>query len=128
MSIKTWTNEFYPVEPSKRMTKLQAIEHSLRKWEGLRDSNLKKHGCVKNGRFIDDGSLGGYLAINGESCALCVKYYDEDKECEKCPLYKSLGNRACDGLENEYSQWYRNGNPLPMIKALRKLHKEVTGA
>lgn len=44
MSIKTWKEEFYPVKPRKSMTTKEAIEHSLRKWEGLRKSNLKKHG------------------------------------------------------------------------------------
>jgi len=44
MTIKTWKEEFYKVKPSKRMSKVEAIQHSLLKWQGLTKSNLKKHG------------------------------------------------------------------------------------
>lgn len=35
MSLKTGKEEFYPVAPSEKMTKIVAIEHSILKWTGL---------------------------------------------------------------------------------------------
>lgn len=125
MSLQTWMSEFYPVKPNKRMTKRQAIEHSLRKWEGLTKENLNKHGCHKDWKSIIDDNY-GTLDIDGESCALCVKYYYKDGDehlCNRCPLSKSLGN-SCDNFALEsspYLQWLNDNNPLPMIEALRKL-------
>lgn len=40
MSLKTWKLEFYPVEAST-VSKEDALDHSLRKWEGLTEENLK---------------------------------------------------------------------------------------
>lgn len=125
MSLQTWMQEYYPVKPNKRMTKRQAIEHPLRKWEGLTEENLSKHGCYKDWKSIRNDDYFG-LDIDGESCALCVKYYynrGDEHICDRCPLSKSLGN-ACDSFSSDsspYLQWLNGDNPLPMIKALRKL-------
>ena len=35
MSLKSWKAEFYPVTAS-RVSKKNALEHSLKKWEGLK--------------------------------------------------------------------------------------------
>jgi hypothetical protein len=125
MSLKTWKKEFYPVEPKKRMTKKQAIEHSLRKWTGLLPSNLVKHGVYKMSKYIQgfENSTDD-LRIDGNSCALCVKYIEAKDNCEACPLAKYLGH-PCD-MEEEYpyTLWLDSENPKPMIKALKKLLEE----
>ncbi len=133
MTLQSWKNEFYPVKPSKRMSKKSAIEHSLRKWIGLMPKNLKKHGLVKCGKFIQEKSDSTTdLQINDESCALCVKFIDNDppdneNECHKCPLCKSLG-KPCDASvffeKSPYTSWSMLDDPKPMIKALKKALEE----
>lgn len=133
MSLQTWKEEFYPEKPRKSMTEKQAIEHSIRKWEGLRKTNLKKHKILlyHSVHFIEDENDGMY--IESESCALCKKYLHLDKyeanPCEECPLYKSLG-KPCDQFKllgeqtSPYIIWEKTGDPRPMIKALKKLLEE----
>ncbi len=41
MGIATWKKEFYP--PISKVTRANAIDHSLKKWIGLREENLKRH-------------------------------------------------------------------------------------
>ena len=127
MSLETWREEFYPVEPSKKMTKRQAVEHSLKKWQGLSKGNLNKHKVYKEYSYIkyenDD------FRIDGFSCALCYKYLDyslsSPDDCKKCPLFKTLGH-PCDKDMNlnvvgsPYNIWRNTGNPRPMIKALKQ--------
>lgn len=43
MSLITWKAKFYPEPANARMSKRDALLHSLRKWEGLTKENLKKH-------------------------------------------------------------------------------------
>jgi len=133
MSINSWKKEFYPKNASKRMTKKEAIEHSLLKWTGLVLKNLKKHDLL-----VD---LGGNLADNegkdfeiyAGTCALCVKYYkdtdsyfSDESTCGTCPLFQSLGH-PCDQFdegESPYHSWIRRADPKPMIKALKRTLKE----
>lgn len=130
MSLKTWKKEFYS-RPLKKFTKIQAIEHSLKKWTGLSKKNIQKHGLfLKNYTSLRDAEN---LSINidCESCALCVKYLkDWDgsviSKCEQCPLYITLG-RACDDRtsgDSPYSLFIDNQDPEPMIVALKKCLKE----
>lgn len=86
MSIKTWKEEFYPRSAASRMSNKAAIEHSIKKWEGLLPENLKKHGVVLDrcGDIHDDEVK---FEISDLSCALCQKYFWEC--CIKCPLYKN---------------------------------------
>lgn len=116
MSFKTWKEEFYPIKPTKRMTTIEAIEHSIQKWEGLRRENLKRHEVILNhdNRAVH-GEDSGRLNIDVESCALCVKFRLEDRDywdivegeevyvgegdpCQNCPLYISRGGYACDSV------------------------------
>ena len=120
MSIQTWLDEFMPKKPTKRMTKRQAVEHSLRKWEGLTKKNLKKHGVSVGWKKIRDDEWNEF-GINDESCALCIKYR-KNENCGKCPLAQTLGGKSCDDFDMPYAVWALGDcvNPLPMIKALRK--------
>ena len=116
MSLETWKKEFYFVD-ARVVPVEQAVQHSLRKWIGLRSENLEKHGlCIDGKRIYGDD---GRLFISESSCALC-RYYIEDYCCQ-CPLYAVLG-RPCDSSSSSpYQQFVLNGNPEPMIEALESL-------
>jgi len=132
MSIKTWKKEFYPTS-ADRVSKKKAVAHSLRKWEGLTKTNLKKHGVEVNRTHVreldDEDFFNGSIEIGAESCALCVKYLDcswnpengcGESECATCPLYEYLGHR-CDESDMPYNVWYYTQNPRKMISALKKI-------
>jgi len=134
MSMKSWKEEFYPVKPSKKMSKLKAIQHSLTKWEGLLLKNRRKHEA-KVGIFGDlnfyttpDEMNYDMFMIDADTCALCVKYSDVDSRvhpCLTCPLYNTLGKCCGDGDENDpFTKWKDKTDPKPMIKALKKCLKE----
>ena len=136
MSLKTWKAEFYPKPPRKRMTKREAIEHSLRKWKGLRGKALQRHKvAISVDAVIDARDLDlvvreqDCLEIDMDSCALCAKYFneegysflsEEDSSCDKCPLAKLLGT-SCDNRGGPYRTWRDTGDPEPMIRALKAL-------
>lgn len=136
MSLKTWKKEFYPKNPSKRMTKLEAVQHSLRKWQGITEKNLGKHNVWGN-TTLYDGESDDELDLDAKSCALCVKYYPKEESildnlpCVGCPLFQALGHR-CDVGENSwgnikfpFSYYVVNGDSQPMIRALKKTLKMV---
>lgn len=131
MSLRTWENEFYRKPPKCKMTRLEAIEHSLMKWIGLSAENLAKHGVVFRKSFgmlvVADNS--DYLKINDWSCALCVKYLNYASwkpDCKLCPLYAHLGDTRCDTQGEPYSIAAEERNPTPMIEALAEvLDKEL---
>lgn len=126
MSLESWKAEFYPVE-ADHVPKEEAIAHSLRKWEGLRPANLRKHGVVKiynYGGLLDEQyptAVG--FSVDSDSCALCVLYADTNCNCGSCPVACSRGNTPCDEcIEDEkcspYESFRRESNPEPMIQAL----------
>ena len=129
MTLATWKKEFYPKKPSKRMTKREAVEHSLTKWRGLTKANLKKHDVRIDfaGDVADDKN---FLSISSSSCALCAKYQDFDSSleqvCLQCPLYQLLGKRCDSGEDSPFAIWVHDVNPRPMIRALEKTLKMVT--
>lgn len=129
MSIKTWKKEFYPKKPTKRMTTVEAIEHSLLKWIGLLHSNLEKHELISWGHSICDVDCcdeDGEFRLGQTSCSLCVKFLDNNKGCTNCPLYQSLGRECGDGtVLAPYTDWMNNHDALPMIHALEKTLKDV---
>lgn len=143
MSIESWKAEFYPVEASNVPSE-RAVEHSLRKWIGLRSENLAKHSVRKVTSIIHD-SFGGHLTVSAMSCALCKYWYtpinntplDEDENdyrfrCARCPLALSREGVPCDRrLSDERSSpWHtftHSGNPEPMIAALLKAKDYETG-
>lgn len=143
-TAETWLAKYYPVPVEKlpkRITKLELIRHALRKWLGLRKAVLKRYGlmaqdgavytCVFfNGIASADEHV---LAINGESCGLCMKYCKTpENTCAKCPLYAVLGNRKCDddhdyvsmlSFTGPYIIFTRYNDPEPMINMLRKAER-----
>ena len=127
MSLDTWKKEFYPI-PAKECKKKDALEHSLKKWIGLRIKNLEKHGVIKKGfRIIEDlKDEYEYLHIADSSCALCIHYLNnEGIKCIKCPLSKSRNGTACDkGRSSPYENFTNHSEPEPMIRLIRKAIKQ----
>lgn len=125
MTLSTWKTEFYPTEASE-CSKEDAIEHSLRKWRGLRKEALERHGAfIKYGDVRSDGE---FFVIGGSSCALCESFFTE-RACKACPLAMSRGGKPCDReMPNEaispWHSWTDRFDPEPMISALEKAQKE----
>jgi len=110
MSKETWLKEFYPI-PADEVPENEAIKHSLQKWYGLREENLKKHGL-----------LSPPISICSKTCALCEQYIS--RGCRNCPLYQ-FNERPCDEGDGEklslflaYDWQY---DPEPMIAALEAI-------
>lgn len=134
MSLETWKAEFYPI-PADKVKKKDTLEHSLRKWEGLRKENLEKHGVKLSGPMLTGLDGLGYMLIASESCALCVMAEKEAigemrppranaSYCGKCPLYQ-LDKTSCDFMEgNPYNALTRAGNPEPMISLITRAIEE----
>ena len=141
MSVETWKKEFYRTSRKSdyfsKMSWLRALDHSIRKWSGLSPENLKKHKV----RLIDDDlanvddEFGERFTFTADTCALCRKCDTPGltgPDCEKCPLYKSLGNHQCDDnyqganiiFSSPYSKLY-DGEYLPMLNALKKAKEQL---
>lgn len=139
MSVKTWLNEFYPIPADAPMTNLEAVQHSLKKWRGLTDSNLKRH-CVNTKNPANswlhwrsvNGRSQGNLIINADSCALCQKH-DVGDGCRTCPIVRTTGRRcderkygkAIDGMTSPWHEFDEDMNPMPMIAMLEKTERAL---
>lgn len=125
MSINSWKKEFYRgrVQVAARDV-VSATEHSIVKWTGLSEANLKKHGLVKDkdsacGDRITNPKTGGQFTVGEGECALCL--YDSHQiiiSCYACPLPKV--NAMCRDCNSPYQYWTLTGNNKPMLAALKK--------
>lgn len=136
MTLSTWKTEFYPTEASE-CSKEDAIEHSLRKWRGLRKEALERHGLYFDtyDYVVVDDDGGYHFTVDASSCALCEHFlaeesdsWDEDR-CKACPLSKSRSGISCDDTMNSeksspWHAWLDKTDPEPMIAALEKAQKE----
>lgn len=107
MTDSTWAREFYPIAAVHMLksSDKECLEHSLRKWVGLRDVNLTKH-LVKKPHFP-----------SAQSCALCVKHLT-DGNCNSCPICKIRDNLDCGDPEGPYQHYQDTQDPEPMIELL----------
>lgn len=145
MNYKDWLEKYYQIPASKvKGTDLDLIDHCINKWEGLKDTD--PYGLrLDHGDLVDEDD-GVVMYVNGDSCALCCKYYDhgwfeveeideciEDDEdypdhpCTKCPLARSLG-LPCDSDDGENEGVFfqaRAGDPQIMIDALKSAREMV---
>lgn len=112
MSLETWKEEFYPID-AEYVSEEDAVEHSLRKWIGLRAGNLAKHNLDHHGKRIFDTN-GAYIWISESSCALCIHYINE--MCDNCPLAALLGH-PCDyddyDIDSPYIAFLNEADPEP---------------
>ena len=135
MSVKSWLQEFYPVDcdDASIKTNLQAVQHSLQKWRGLTPEQLQKHRVNVNqgngwrsGRLLSGRSNGG-LRINDQSCSLCQKHSYSDN-CKACPISRVTGRRCDqktydptkDVWKSPWHEFQDNCNPAPMIAVLER--------
>lgn len=127
MSLATWRRKYYP-KPAEVTTKEEAIEHSIRKWEGLQLPALAAE-------HVDASPLNGVrtigtehpsVGVSGASCALCFHYRDWNQQsCRRCPLAISLGASCYADSGGAYGgpwrAWTTHDNPRPMLAALLAL-------
>lgn len=131
MSFKSWKKEFYPIGADETEPE-DAVAHSLKKWEGLTEENLKKHKCkiVKDVCGIgvkDDKKITASLYIDSDSCALCYHCYESglpEPLCSTCLLFKHLKRKCDSGVFSPYCVFMHSKNPEPMIKALTAVFKK----
>ena len=111
MSEETWLAEFYPV-PADKVSAEDALDHSIKKWEGALRENLEKHG-------LDEPPID----FDSDACPLCVHYIEDG--CTRCPSYIARGDVCCDvdapcEEQAPYGQYSIKGNPRPMLYWLKK--------
>lgn len=138
MSLATWKAEFYDV-PANRVTKRDALDHSIKKWNGAKPVNLQKHDVKASGGDIV--AEDGVFCFDNATCALCQCYQDlkankVDDICGDCPLAASRDNVSCvrptvaeeaatQGMDLEsngspFDAFAELGDPRLMIRALTK--------
>lgn len=128
MSYETWKAEFYPETAEaivdRGASPIELIEHSIRKWEGLKPENLSKHDVIhRNGKLYDDSDpFLDALRIDFSSCSLCQRFL-KNSICSACPLHQSRGHIDCDEPKEDerlapYYDFVDEGDPLPMIAEL----------
>jgi hypothetical protein len=129
MSLESWKKEFYPVSadsPKAQKSDVARLKHSILKWRGLQKSNLKRHGVVKNWKYICTPSGGDpRVSVNAGTCALCVEHVNldasDDDACKTCPIAQVYG-RSCF---EAYTDWIAADDPKPMLTLLRRTLKAI---
>lgn len=122
MSIKSWQEEFFPEITSDVLSsELSAAKHSLRAWIGRLPENLKRHSVdVREDRkMVDEHETFGPSTKN---CALCHLTFDEQHliDCSLCPLFR-FKLKCCPNPNSSYQKYLETGNPVSMIKVIKKV-------
>jgi len=122
MSLATWKKEFYPI-PASRCPEKDALQHSLRKYLGVRPTMLNRHNLFKAGCTLCEYESQAHFHFIERTCALC-KFYTSKHKCNpQCPLARKEGP-LCGDEDSAYMHWHRTGDPEPMIRALRRAVKK----
>lgn len=131
MSIESWKKEFYPVEASK-VSKKNALLHSIQKWSGLTKKAVKLHKLTIIGGDLYAKDQYSF-STTSSTCALCLYYYSREQipYCGSCPLSLVRGSVPCDCYMSDIDNTGRspfhafqvNGNTRPMLKWLRRALK-----
>lgn len=122
MSIESWKEEFYPISAHKVLP-FDALEHSLRKWQGFRYENLAKHDLdvsrhsgIKQDH-LDEDEQENFIGIS--TCACCAHWYKKD--CVGCPLFHARDDQKCYmGKDAPYTRFQFNADPEPMIALIER--------
>lgn len=132
MSLKTWMNEFIPVDAElMKNTVEDALAHSILKYTGCLSENLIKHDVERRGRTIREilHPVKNKMHFAQSDCALCQRYQTSNDglyyvDCFPCPVSRRGHSLAC-GLKN--SLWYefagpksREDVPLKIINFLKE--------
>ncbi len=91
----TWKEKFYPVPAKDCVSVIEALDHSILKWEGL--GLLEEYGS--------DFNLAG-------TCALCMV----TTNCKMCPIF-DFNSRGCI---DEYADFINYDDVEPMQKLLKQ--------
>ena len=131
MSYQTWQSLYYPVPASEATSDdLKATRHSLRKWTGLREDTLIKHGLRSERRWVCERRINSddSLEIDDKSCALCHIHLGKqfERPCLSCPVSRLRNDVACDEttadeLYSPYTAFISFKDPEPMIKLLTEV-------
>lgn len=119
-NARKWLEKYYPVSANK-VSKSDALEHSIQKWRGLQLPVLKRHGLTVSGYAVrtDDGRH--VLEIDTGTCALCNHYYDNGRGCPNCPLTRKAVP-GHDGCVKAFRKFLR-GDAKPMLNALLRARR-----
>ncbi len=134
MSLQSWKNEFYPTKASSYLDSpwKDAIDHSLKKWEGLTKNSIDKHNLLlSNGVLIDKEDQTNRMHLSFSNCALCLKSENElyndpemdfhsDPICKKCPIYL-ISETNC---EFQFDTFKERNDPLPMLSLLMRIQED----
>lgn len=141
MTLFTWIAEFYPEPADVPTNDADRCRHSIRKWEGARKENLKRHGMVHRigyAKLFSDElfSDGPSFWFGPDTCALCLVHMEEEDCNKSCPLLRAgfvpcgtspwLDESVTIGSD-PYEIWCDTGDPEPMIAALKKALEMVEG-
>lgn len=129
MSLKTWMESYYP-KPADQTTEKEALDHSIRKWDGLQPEALAEHAVKREcDDFIVDANH-DVFEVNSGTCALCYHFDNPEGEgCAGCPLYESRDQTRCDHQSeadieadepSPYTAFFDDGDPAPMLAELRR--------
>lgn len=129
MGLSDWIEKYigcddYLNEQSKHP--LQAVIHSLNKWQGLQQKVLEQYKLKRRGKALL-GTQNKPLRINDVNCSLCLYSQDLAKSkhevyyCGYCPGAIANG-KTCLGAYDDFS---KTGDVEPMLKWLRKAKKHI---
>lgn len=148
MSMETWKATYYEggdaaVRKAAEAGDVEALRHSIRKWEGAGKEALEEHGLRKTDSscVITETEGEQWLAFGLRSCALCQRHlvYTQDgpvvehtgeghESCGKCPLVRQRdGGVLLTCYEDEdddegsapYRRWTEHNDPGPMLALMR---------
>ena len=132
--VHPWMAEFYDVEAKLLFdpTELRCAQHSLKKWIGLRSSNLEKHNVLVSPYLaLRDKATGRELInITWSSCALCIRHKNNlinEVVCDNCIIFKVNGYE-CSAYDGEmdctvltpWRIYAMKKDPEPMITLLEE--------
>lgn len=122
MSLASWKREFYRT-PADKVKPEEALDHSIRKWDGLSAEALAKHGLKPHAlwkfRILSDRQ-DKWVEIDSCTCALCQAHTIGCRiECSLCEVHKATG-RNC---QSQYLSFIRKGNPKPMQRLLARVKR-----
>lgn len=132
MSLKTWMEEFYPVEASADMTEIEMIDHALLKYKGTTKENLDKHGVKMHihsdyaGTVLAEkdaiiSHVSKFFVFNIDQCSYCRKYFCDD--CIGCPLYEH-GDGCCE-KGSSYFEFLNTGDSTRIRNSLNAIKEEL---
>jgi hypothetical protein len=98
MPIATWKPIYFHTPANTPMTTLEAVDHSILKWEGMQLEVIAQHQLEHHSQsssLIDE--MGYTFWPGSDSCALCVKFNKDSTDegegaCDECPLAIARGH------------------------------------